>query len=285
MPDWAVVSEPLPVPEDARGLLFLRYRGYRVSPRQDRPAEPHRLSCAPAAQQRARPRGISRWYGIRQPDRRWSTSWLSIATGRSATCSPQRSSKIVRREDRLEQSMLDGMLTATLRVPDLRVGDELEIAYTLPGSDPTLGADSSGMLALSSDPVAGPVRAAPELGRGPETQCPGSAGPRAVRHERVPIPSRSIPISPARSPPPRTLRRVMASSGSRNCSDFADWEAVFAPVRSALRCSQQAGGRLTDPRRGETHRRRASGRRRPRGRRAQIGAAGGALHLCRGRGR
>jgi hypothetical protein len=38
----------------------------------------------------------------------------------------------LRREDQLEAAMLDGLLTAVLRVPDLRVGDDLEIAYTVP---------------------------------------------------------------------------------------------------------------------------------------------------------
>ncbi len=35
--------------------------------------------------------------------------------------------EILRREDQLEAAMLDGMLTAVLRVPDLRVGDELDV--------------------------------------------------------------------------------------------------------------------------------------------------------------
>ena len=35
--------------------------------------------------------------------------------------------QILRREDRLEQAMLSGVLTASLQVPDLRVGDVLEV--------------------------------------------------------------------------------------------------------------------------------------------------------------
>ncbi|WP_404482688.1 hypothetical protein [Novosphingobium sp. BL-52-GroH] len=39
--------------------------------------------------------------------------------------------EILRREDQLEAARLDGILTAVLHAPDLRVGDELEFAATL----------------------------------------------------------------------------------------------------------------------------------------------------------
>ncbi|MFK5121493.1 DUF3857 domain-containing protein, partial [Klebsiella pneumoniae] len=55
---------------------------------------------------------------------------------------------ILRRENQLEAAMLDGVLTAVLRVPDLRVGDELEVDLTVPDSDPTLGADTAGLLTI-----------------------------------------------------------------------------------------------------------------------------------------
>lgn len=53
-------------------------------------------------------------------------------------------------------AMLDGLLTAVLRVPDLRVGDEL--AFTVPSHDPTMGADSFGLLALADVPAPGRFR-------------------------------------------------------------------------------------------------------------------------------
>lgn len=66
--------------------------------------------------------------------------------------------EILRREGQLEQAILDGMLTAVLRVPDLRVGDELELAYTVPSHDATLGDTNFGMLYLGDNPPPGRVR-------------------------------------------------------------------------------------------------------------------------------
>ena len=46
---------------------------------------------------------------------------------------------ILRREQNLESSMLDGVLTATLQPADLRVGDVLEVAATISNQDPVIG--------------------------------------------------------------------------------------------------------------------------------------------------
>jgi tetratricopeptide (TPR) repeat protein len=46
---------------------------------------------------------------------------------------------ILRRESGLEAAAIDGRLTATMQVPDLRVGDELELAYTLDHYNPLFG--------------------------------------------------------------------------------------------------------------------------------------------------
>ena len=82
--------------------------------------------------------------------------------------------EILRREDQLEQAMLDGLLTAVLRVPDLRVGDELDIAWSLPSHDPLLKDDSFGMLFLADTVPEG--RAAMKLlwekGQKPEYSIP-----------------------------------------------------------------------------------------------------------------
>jgi tetratricopeptide (TPR) repeat protein len=47
-----------------------------------------------------------------------------------------KSFSILRRESGLETFIIDGRLTATMQVPDLRVGDELEFAYTLDSNNP-----------------------------------------------------------------------------------------------------------------------------------------------------
>jgi len=63
--------------------------------------------------------------------------------------------EVLRREDQLEAARLNGVLTAVLRVPDLRVGDELEVSYTTPTGDPTLGVNVSGVLFLQGSPAPG----------------------------------------------------------------------------------------------------------------------------------
>ncbi|MBL0115688.1 MAG: DUF3857 domain-containing protein [Sphingomonadales bacterium] len=46
---------------------------------------------------------------------------------------------VIQREEGLEASMLDGQLTATMQIPGLRVGDEIEFAITIRQRDKTLG--------------------------------------------------------------------------------------------------------------------------------------------------
>lgn len=58
--------------------------------------------------------------------------------------------RVLERETGLEQSMLDGNLTATLQVPDLRVGDELEVAATVTQKQQAFGNHDAGFAAIPS---------------------------------------------------------------------------------------------------------------------------------------
>jgi len=58
---------------------------------------------------------------------------------------------VLRREGGLEQSVVDGLLTATLQIRDLRVGDTIELAVTVDDSNPVLRGHSQ-----SYAPIAGP---------------------------------------------------------------------------------------------------------------------------------
>jgi len=49
---------------------------------------------------------------------------------------------VLRREGKLEESVLDGMLTATLQPEGLQIGDIIELAFTITHRDPVLGAHS-----------------------------------------------------------------------------------------------------------------------------------------------
>lgn len=60
---------------------------------------------------------------------------------------------VLRREQMMEQQMLTGMLTATLSVEGLRVGDVLRVAFSLSQSDPALGGRVVGGAPTFADPV------------------------------------------------------------------------------------------------------------------------------------
>jgi len=156
-PDWAVPSDPLDVPVDAQGLAFFRKQDTYVhvsdegqrffSSQLIRLLQPQALqlgniviSWNPAA-------GEAQIHALR------------IHRGsRVIDVLEANSFEILRREDQLEQAMLDGTLTASLRVPDLRVGDDLEIEYSTPLNDPTLRDTASGLLVLADSPPQGRFR-------------------------------------------------------------------------------------------------------------------------------
>jgi uncharacterized protein DUF3857/transglutaminase superfamily protein len=66
--------------------------------------------------------------------------------------------KVIERESGLEQSMLDGNLTATLQVPDLRVGDELEFAATIVSTEPAFGTHNAGVAQIPAGGLPGTFR-------------------------------------------------------------------------------------------------------------------------------
>ncbi|MDG6078721.1 DUF3857 domain-containing protein [Erythrobacter litoralis] len=135
--------------------------------------------------------------------------------------------KILRREDNLEQATLDGILTASLQVPDLRVGDELELAYTVPSNDPTLGATNFGILAIADSPPSGRIR----LGLNwVEGQKPDISVPEGLRSyvtegdRRLDIVANDAPVAtaPAFAPPRYFMHRIA------EYSDFSTWREVSA---------------------------------------------------------
>ena len=76
--------------------------------------------------------------------------------------------QVFQREGGLEQSFLDGLLTASLQIPGLRVGDQVEFTLTTDSRDPTLPDQPFGVLALPGVPSAGSYRAAMSWSRGHE---------------------------------------------------------------------------------------------------------------------
>ena len=157
VPDWVAPMALMPVPEGAGGLLFIRrsealvhldargqsqYLGYHIRILHPNALQAGNLSIAwsPAA-------GAPAVHVLRVH-----------RDGKAIDVLKQTAFEILRREDQLEAASLDGVLTAVLRIPDLRVGDELEVAITTPSSDPTLHPLDSGLLALAPAPPPGRFR-------------------------------------------------------------------------------------------------------------------------------
>ena len=231
LPAWATRSEPLAVPADAGGPVFIRrqdveahlddkgqaqYLGYRVKILQSNALQIGNVSLAwdPAA-------GPPIVHGI-----------TVIRDGQTIDVLKTAAFEILRREDKLEEAKLDGMLTAVLRVPDLRVGDELEIEWTSFSKDPVMGNKASGLLALAASPAPGRyhVGLSWDAGHKPNVRMTPDLASAAqwsdtaldLRFDNPPT------LTPPKDAPPRYQWQRIAEY-----SDFADWESVsrhFAPL-------------------------------------------------------
>jgi hypothetical protein len=230
-PKWAVLSEPMPVPTDATGAVFIRqqdsevhldgkgqllYSGYRVRILHPSALQIGNISLAwnPAA-------GAPTVHVIRIHREGQVIDVLQAA-----------SFEILRREDQLEAARLDGNLTAVLRVPDLRVGDELEFGATIRTTDPTLGKDDAGLLLLGGEPASGryhlrlswEARDRPAIKMTPDMAAVAQEGANAVDY-RFDNPAA---LAPPKDAPPRYMwQRVV------EYSSFADWQGIsrrFAPL-------------------------------------------------------
>lgn len=231
VPAWVTPSAPLPVPENGGGPVFVRrqdvlahfgargqeqYVGYRIKVLQSAALQVGNLSLAwnPAA-------GAPTVHGVKV-----YRGGEVIDVLRNATF------EILRREDQLEAAKLDGILTAVLRVPDLRVGDELEVEMTTISSDPSLGKNDAGFLFLAPSPAAGRYHLGLswEKGRQPGVKMTPDIETLAVRKDgRIDFQfDNPATLAAPKDAPPRYqwLRTVEFSS-------FADWPAVsshFAPL-------------------------------------------------------
>ncbi|WP_231621740.1 DUF3857 domain-containing protein [Sphingomonas sp. 37zxx] len=140
--------------------------------------------------------------------------------------------EILRREDQLEAAMLDGTLTAVLRVPDLRVGDEIEVDLTTFSSNPGLGQNEAGILTLGTGPAPGRYHLGLSWDEGREPKLkvtPDMTAAMLKRERAVDFRFDNPPLaSPPKDAPPRyQWQRVV------EYSDFADWAALsrhFAPM-------------------------------------------------------
>jgi hypothetical protein len=230
-PVWAVPGELMPVPEGASGLLFVRrseslihlgatgqhhYVGSRIKILHPNALQLGNVSIAwnPAA-------GAPTVHALQVHRDGQAVDVLKTA-----------SFEILRREDQLEAASLDGVLTAVLRVPDLRVGDEIEFAATTPIGDPTLGLNDAGLLALGPDPAPGRFRLGVSWDKGHKPHLKLSPAMAAVAKQS----EAGVQLAfdnPAMLPPPQGAPARYAWQRVVEYSDFSDWAAIsrhFAPL-------------------------------------------------------
>jgi hypothetical protein len=232
-PSWAIPSELMPVPTDASGLIFLRrqdtlihldeqgqahYVGYRIKLLHPNALQLGNLSISwnPSA-------GAPTVHVIKVH-----------RDGQIIDILRNTSFEILRREGQLETAILDGNLTAVARIPDLRVGDELEVAYTTRISDPTLGKNDTGLILLLANPASGRFRMGlswiegqkPNIKMTDDMAAVAQKGEKTVefRFDNPPT------VTPAKDAPARyNWQRVV------EYSDFADWITIsqrFAAIFS-----------------------------------------------------
>lgn len=231
VPAWVTPSELLPVPDDASGPVFLRrqdvlihldgegqaqHLGYRIRILHPNALQVGNLSVA--------------WNpGAGAP----TVHMITVhRDGRAIDVLQSTAFEVLRREDQLEAAQLDGMLTAVLRVPDLRVGDELEFAVTIHASDPTLGKNDAGILLLGPNPPPGRFKLglswdaarAPTIKMTPDMTAIAHRAGNALEF-RVDNPAAQSP--PKDAPPRFQWQRAV------EYSNFKDWQSLsrlFAPL-------------------------------------------------------
>lgn len=223
-PKWASPSEPMPVPDDARGPIFVRQQDVQMH--LDRNGQKlflaSRFHLADTSALQLGNVSLS-WNPAAGSPIIHAVKVHRAGTARDVLASTK--FEVLRREDQLETAIIDGMLTATLRVPDLRVGDDLELAYTLPAQDPTLLSESSGFLYLAPVPPPGrlQLRLSWDSGQEPTIRAtPDMEG--QVKREALSV-SMSGDNLPAQNPPKDAPPRY---SWQRliEFSDFSDWQGV-----------------------------------------------------------
>lgn len=231
IPDWVTPSALMPVPEGASGLIFVRrndfivhldaqgqarYIGYRIKVLHPNALQLGNLSI-----------------GWKPSDGAATVHAIRIYRGGEMIDVLENTSfEILRREGQLEAASLDGMLTAVLRVPDLRVGDELEVDLTTRSNDPTLGATVAGALMLAPDPPPGRLRLGLNWDEGQEPHLKMTSDLVAVAERSA----RSIDLrfdNPAMLAPPNDAPPRFRWQRILEYSDFPDWTAIsrqFAPL-------------------------------------------------------
>ena len=230
-PAWATPSTPISTPENVSGPVFIRrqdvkihlsdqgqaqYFGYRVKILQSSALQLGNISIAWSPSSDA---PIVHEIKVFRDDQ-----VIDVLKDSSF--------EVLRREDQLEMAKLDGTLTAILRIPDLRVGDELEVNLTSFANDPTLGHYESGLLALTPNPSPGRYRLGLSWDQGHEPNVKMTDDMTAA----MTTGERAIDFhfdNPAGLSPPNDAPARYQWQRAVEYTDFVDWAALsrhFAPL-------------------------------------------------------
>lgn len=143
--------------------------------------------------------------------------------------------KVIQREGGLENKMLDGRLTATLQPEDLRVGDVVDMAYTIDRHDPAVAGRSEYIAGPADGSTFGRFRVRLVWGKDKKMQwrvLPGIIQPKlkktALGNELVAdVLDGTAPTGPEGAPSRFKLVNAV------EITEFSDWQGVsrtFAPL-------------------------------------------------------
>ncbi len=140
---------------------------------------------------------------------------------------------VLHREAELEALQLDGLLTATLQIPDLRVGDELEVAYTFNRQDKALRGYTQELLPLNIFSSTDRLYIRYDWPRGSpfhwQSQRPELQPILAQQKDRAILTIDRPNYTPVKIPERAPGRYVEATIFQ--LSDFSDWSSVAAVMR------------------------------------------------------
>lgn len=143
--------------------------------------------------------------------------------------------KVIQRETRMESAMLDGRLTATLQPEDLRVGDVVELAYSIDRHDPAMQGFSEYIVGPSDGATFGRFRVRMLWDKSKAMQWrvyPGILQPRLKKTPQgTELVADLFDTTAPRAPENAPMRYSMVNAVE--VTQFKDWQGVsrlFAPL-------------------------------------------------------
>ncbi len=143
--------------------------------------------------------------------------------------------KVIQRETRMESAMLDGRLTATMQPEDLRVGDVVELAYTVVRRDPAMQGFSEYLVGPSDGATFGRFRVRMLWNKDKQIQWrtfPGILQPKVKKTAQGTELVADIFDSTAPRAPENAPRRFTVVNAVE-VTEFKDWQSVsrlFSPL-------------------------------------------------------